>query len=83
MSLSALGAFNRWIVVVLVDARAKPPQPEAAATVNVTALVVAVPPVVGAITSQAAAGAVDVSTVNGVPPLAEEETAIVCAVPGV
>jgi fluoride ion exporter CrcB/FEX len=43
MSLSALGAFNRWIVVVLVDASAKPPQPEAAATVNVTALVVAVP----------------------------------------
>jgi hypothetical protein len=69
--------------VVLLDPDANDPHPEAAATVNVAGLPLAVPPVVGFTVNQAAGGLVVVSIVKGVPPVAAEVTDTVCAAPGV
>jgi hypothetical protein len=57
------------------------PHPAAALTVNVTGVLVAVPPDVELRASQAAYGFVLVSTVNAVPPAAADDTEIVCELP--
>ena len=61
----------------------KPPQPDAAVSVKVIAEPVAVPPVVGLMTSQEGALADDVSTVKAVPPVAVEVTETVWLMSGV
>lgn len=83
MFLSGPGAFNKWTVVVLLLATANAPHPDAACTVKLVAVAVAVPPDVGVTVSQEATGLVTVSTVNGVPPVAAEVMPTVLAGPGV
>jgi hypothetical protein len=73
-SLSGAGAFKRCRVVVLDVPAPKPPHPYAATTVNATGFVPAVPPEYELTVSQAAGGFVVLSTVNGVPPVAEDVT---------
>jgi hypothetical protein len=51
--------------------------------VKLTAVALAVPPVNELTVSQAGGGTTELSTVKGVPPVAPEVTAIVCAAPGV
>lgn len=57
------------------------PHPAAAFTVNVTGVLVAVPPAVELNDSHVAAGFVVVSTVNATPPGTADETEMVCGLP--
>jgi hypothetical protein len=82
-SLSGAAALSRCSVAVLELPAAKLLQPEAAATVNVTGLLLAVPPAYELTVSQFGGGFVVLSTVNAVPPAAVDVTEIVCAGPGV
>jgi hypothetical protein len=83
ISLSGAGAFSKWRVAVFVVLAAKLPHPAAAATVNVSGELPAVPPAKELTLSHAGGGLVVLSTVNGVPPAAAEVTDTVCAGPGV
>ena len=81
--LSGAGALTRCRLKEFVLPAENPPQPLAGAMVNVTGAVVALPPVVALIATQAGSLAVEVSMVKFVPPVAAEVIEIVCVFPGV
>ena len=80
--LSGAGALTRCRLKEFVLPAENPPQPLAAAMVNVMGAVVALPPVVALSATHAGSLAVAVSMVKFVPPVAAEVTEIVCALPG-
>jgi hypothetical protein len=83
MTLSGPGAFSKWRFAVCEEFAEKLPHPDAAATVNVTAVDVAVPPASELTESHAGGAFVTLSMVNGVPPEAADVTETLCAGPGV
>ena len=83
MVLSGAGELTRCTLNELLLPAENPPQPAAAAIVNVMGVAVALPPDVELSATQTGSFPDAVSMVKFVPPAAAEVTEIVCAAPGV